>query len=378
MTELPELFDLRIKARALAFLFEAGAALAALTLILPHDASFDDARARDHRRLRRRWSGAAPVLARAAQPRVAGPGGAGRGRHADQPRQLLRARRRCYAAALHLGGAVRVLLLRHARRRSRTSPTSARRYAVVLIAIQDPPSPLIRWLLGGRHPADRRAADRRACSTALRRAGPSPRSARVELRESEAAHPARARQRAGRVRHARRRTASSAAGTARPSASSAGPRPRRSASRCATLIIPAGVPRPPRRAPPASWWTAPSADAPTHYEVELQRRDGSRFPAEATVSTAWTCAASSCSAGFIRDVTDRQRQQDEREALRARAGGAGRGRARGRDGQRHAAAGGRGARAPHARRHPVRPRDAGARRARRRRRRDLPGRRGGG
>ena len=42
MTELPELFDLRIKARALAFLFEAGAALAALTLILPHDASFDD------------------------------------------------------------------------------------------------------------------------------------------------------------------------------------------------------------------------------------------------------------------------------------------------------------------------------------------------
>ena len=33
MTELPELFDLRIKARALSFLFIAGAALAGLTLL---------------------------------------------------------------------------------------------------------------------------------------------------------------------------------------------------------------------------------------------------------------------------------------------------------------------------------------------------------
>jgi PAS domain-containing protein len=43
LTELPELFDLRIKARALAFLFVAGAALAGLTLILPHDQGFRDA-----------------------------------------------------------------------------------------------------------------------------------------------------------------------------------------------------------------------------------------------------------------------------------------------------------------------------------------------
>ena len=42
MKELPELFDLRIKARALAYLFEAGAALAALTLLLPHDEAFRD------------------------------------------------------------------------------------------------------------------------------------------------------------------------------------------------------------------------------------------------------------------------------------------------------------------------------------------------
>ena len=42
MTDLPQLFDLRVKARALAYLFDAGAALAALTLILPHDAAFRD------------------------------------------------------------------------------------------------------------------------------------------------------------------------------------------------------------------------------------------------------------------------------------------------------------------------------------------------
>ncbi len=55
-------------------------------------------------------------------------------------------------------------------------------------------------------------------------------------------------------------------------------------------------------------------DAPTHYEVELQRRDGSRFPAEATVSKV-DVRGEQLLAGFIRDVTDRQRQEAEREAL---------------------------------------------------------------
>ena len=44
------------------------------------------------------------------------------------------------------------------------------------------------------------------------------------------------------------------------------------------------------------------------------RRDGSRFPAEATVSKV-DVRGELLLAGFIRDVTDRQRQQDEREAL---------------------------------------------------------------
>ena len=55
-------------------------------------------------------------------------------------------------------------------------------------------------------------------------------------------------------------------------------------------------------------------EVPTHYEVELQRRDGSRFPAEATVSKV-DVRGELLLAGFIRDVTDRKRQQDEREAL---------------------------------------------------------------
>ena len=36
----PQLFDLRLKARSLAYLFSAGAALAALTVVLPHDSEF--------------------------------------------------------------------------------------------------------------------------------------------------------------------------------------------------------------------------------------------------------------------------------------------------------------------------------------------------
>jgi PAS domain S-box-containing protein len=54
--------------------------------------------------------------------------------------------------------------------------------------------------------------------------------------------------------------------------------------------------------------------ATIRYEVELLRRDGTRFPAEATVSKV-DMRGEILLAGFIRDVTDRRRQQDEREAL---------------------------------------------------------------
>ena len=50
------------------------------------------------------------------------------------------------------------------------------------------------------------------------------------------------------------------------------------------------------------------------YDLELQRRDGSRFPAEATVSKVDVHGEILLS-GFIRDLTDRRRRQEEREAL---------------------------------------------------------------
>jgi PAS domain S-box-containing protein len=50
------------------------------------------------------------------------------------------------------------------------------------------------------------------------------------------------------------------------------------------------------------------------FDVELQRRDGARFPAESMV-TKVDVRGEVFVAGFIRDVTDRRRRQQEREAL---------------------------------------------------------------
>jgi PAS domain S-box-containing protein len=54
--------------------------------------------------------------------------------------------------------------------------------------------------------------------------------------------------------------------------------------------------------------------ATERYEVELQRRDGQRFPGEATVSKVEARGEVFVS-GFISDVTERLRRQAEREAL---------------------------------------------------------------
>jgi PAS domain S-box-containing protein len=50
------------------------------------------------------------------------------------------------------------------------------------------------------------------------------------------------------------------------------------------------------------------------FETEFERRDGSRFPAEAKVSKV-TARGELFAAGFVRDVTDRLRREAEREAL---------------------------------------------------------------
>jgi PAS domain S-box-containing protein len=50
------------------------------------------------------------------------------------------------------------------------------------------------------------------------------------------------------------------------------------------------------------------------FEIELVRRDGTRFPGEATVSKV-EVAGEVFVPGFIRDISERQRRQQEREAL---------------------------------------------------------------
>src|SRR5829696_3383555 len=42
LRDLPELFDARVKARSLAYLFTAGAGLGLITLVLPHEAGVQD------------------------------------------------------------------------------------------------------------------------------------------------------------------------------------------------------------------------------------------------------------------------------------------------------------------------------------------------
>ena len=54
--------------------------------------------------------------------------------------------------------------------------------------------------------------------------------------------------------------------------------------------------------------------AVAHFEVELVRRDGRRFPGEATVSRV-EVAGEAFASGFIVDVSERLRRQAEREAL---------------------------------------------------------------
>ena len=57
-----------------------------------------------------------------------------------------------------------------------------------------------------------------------------------------------------------------------------------------------------------------SPAATEHFEVEFQRRDGSRFPGEATVSKL-EAGGEVFVSGFITDVTERLRREAEREAL---------------------------------------------------------------
>jgi PAS domain S-box-containing protein len=304
--ELPELFDLRIKARALAFLFAAGAGLAALTLILPHDPEFHETQI---------WVvvGVAAIVA-AVLYRYAG--------RLEEPylQVALAIGTTLIGFANYYAGAstLYALLYTWAGLYAFYFFTSAMafvqtayiglNYAVVL-ASRDPPSPAIRWLLGvgtplvagllisrmldrlraGQAEADERGRELEASEARTRLVLDSAPDAFVTL-DSQ-----------GIIRgwnHAAEQvfgwTADEAIGQPMRTLITPEEFRDRHEQRRRTLID--------------------GASETARFELELLRRDGSRFPAEANVSRV-DVRGEILVAGFIRDVTDRRRQQEEREAL---------------------------------------------------------------
>jgi PAS domain S-box-containing protein len=306
--QLPELFDLGVKARSLAYLFAAGALLGVLTLLLPHDEGVQDAQL---------YVLAGVAIAVAALIYV----------QAERVSEW----------QLHLVLAAGTTILSFANYYTGTSTLYpllytwtalyafyffslgtalahvvyiAFAYAVVL-AIQDPNSPAIRWLLAVGTPLIAGLLISRMLERLRDQQVEAAESAR-RLRESEA----RTRlvldnspdafvtlDRDGIIRTwnvaAERMfgwTASEAIG--KPFRALVTPpefRDRHDARRLALVES-----------------TDPVATAT--YDLELLRRDGSRFPAESMVSKV-DVQGEILLSGFIRDITDRRRRQEEREAL---------------------------------------------------------------
>jgi PAS domain S-box-containing protein len=308
LKELPELFDLRVKARSMAYLFSAGAALGALTLILPHDDVFRDLQL---------WIvvGAAAVLGAVlywAAERV----------QEWQVQVGLAAGTTLISLANYYTGMVTLYALLYtwaglyAFYFFGTRPALVHlayigvAYALVL-GLQEPPSPAIRWLLAVGTPL--------VAGMLVSRMLERLRAERAESHErARALHESEARTRlvldsapdafvtldADGVIRGWNRAAERIFGW---TAAEALGEPMR------TLVLPPEL----RERHEERRRALVDSDGPVataHYEVEFVRRDGTRFPAEATVSKV-DIRGEILVAGFVRDVTDRRRQQDEREAL---------------------------------------------------------------
>jgi PAS domain S-box-containing protein len=306
--ELPELFDLRLKARSLAYLFTAGAGLGALTLVLPHEAAVRDLQI---------WivvgcALAIGVLLYWSADRVA----------EWHLHVALAAGTTLITFANYYTGTANLYALLYtwaglyAFYFLGTRPALAHlafigvAYAVVL-SVREPSSPAIRWLLGVGTPLIAGLLIFRVLGRLRAEHAESAERAR-ELRESEArtrlvldsAPDAFITLDAEGVIRSWNRAAEQLFGWTAPEAIGESMR---------TLVTPPELrDRHDERRRALSESSGPPL--PARYEVELQRRDGSRFPAEATVSKV-DVRGEILLAGFIRDITDRRRQQDEREAL---------------------------------------------------------------
>jgi PAS domain S-box-containing protein len=313
VTNAPELFDSPLRARSLAYLFLAGALMAGLTLVLPHGSSIDE-------------TGLGATGCAAALIGAALLLGAERAAMWQIHCALAIGTAMVALANELVGGSALYPLLfswpilyafcfLHRRAAIAQLALAAIAYAVVLIA-EDPSSAYVRWLLAIGGPAvagllisrllDRVLVERAESQKRQRLLEQSDVRTRIVL--NSAPDPFVAIDREGVVRAwnaaAERKLgwpASEAIG--RPFAELAIPPEQREAhnERRRTLLDPS------------------ARDATRVLDVELQARDGRRFPVEARVSRV-TLGDEVFAAGFLRDISDRERREAERaELLREQA-----------------------------------------------------------
>ena len=308
MRQLPELFSLGVKARSLAYLFVAGAALGLLTLVLPHDEGVRDAQL---------YVLAGIAIAIAALVYV----------QAERVSEW----------QLHLVLAAGTTILSFANYYTGTSTlypllyTWTALYAfyffglrvalahmayigvayAVVLAVQDADSPAIRWLLAVGTPLiaglliswmlDRLRAQQLESARSARELTDSEARTRLVLDNSPDAFVMLDRDgiiRTWNVAAERMFGWSAGEAVGKPFRALVTPpefRDRHDDRRLALVESEDPV-------------------ATQTFDVELQRRDGTRFPAESMV-TKVDVRGEILVAGFIRDVTDRLRRQAEREAL---------------------------------------------------------------
>ncbi len=308
MKELPELFDVRVKARSLAYLFAAGAALGMLTLVLPHDPEF---------RVAQLWAvaGGALVLAALVYWRA----------------------ERIEEWQLHVVLVIGTTLLSLATYYTGTATLYALLYTwaglyafyffptrlalghlayigvayAVVLGVQEPASPAVRWLLAVGTPLVAGLLISRMLEH-LREGAREAEQRALELHESEvrtrlvleSAPDAFVTLDADGMIRSWNSAAERLFGWSEAEARG---EPMR------TLLVPPEFrERHESRRRELIESSEPTATA--HFEAEFQRRDGTRFPAEATVSKV-DVRGEILVAGFVRDVTDRIRQEAEREAL---------------------------------------------------------------
>ena len=307
MKSTSELFDSRVKARSLAYLFIAGAGLGLLTLVLPHEQGVQDLQL---------WILAAIAIAVAALIYVQAE------RVSDwQLHLVLGAGTVILSFANYYTGTSALYPLLYTwtalyafyffslRAALAQVAFIGLSYAVVL-AIQDPMSPAIRWLLAVGTPLIagllisrmlerlRAAADRADEREALLKQS----EARTRLVLDSAPDAFVTLDRDGVIR-----SWNSAAERMLgwPSEEAIGTTMR------ALIIPPEFRDRHDERR--TAVLEGPEETSRV-FELELLRRDGTRFPAEAKVSRV-TARGEVFAAGFLRDVSDRLRREAEREAL---------------------------------------------------------------